>query len=309
MKIIITEDQLKKIINEGANTITGSGINKGVDIMSKLISKLGIGAKDAAAIAGNMWHESHFNAAALEKHPERANRNEQPTANKEWKEILNKRFKMSQDDAKTHDLTKGGYGLIQWTASRRRDIENYISRDQHPADIDTQIDFLGHELRGTESGNWKKVGEKNSIADKTHTFHIKVERSASRDSVNRIDAAEKIYDEYIKNGSDSNKKDMEIITDDPTVTPERPSGVSEITINYNTNAPVRKIKVKLLDAVSNMVAADGMSHDKYPNLEIPGDHKFIFKLPDNIKNGVYFLQFEVNGKLDVLHSGKFIYNR
>ena len=202
----IKEDQLKKIINEGANTITGSGINKGVDIMGKLMSKLGIGAKDAAAIAGNMWQESHFNPAALEKHPERANRNKQTTANDEWEEILNKRFKMSQDDDKTHDLTKGGYGLIQWTDSRRRDIENYISSDQHPADIDNQLDFLGHELRGTESGKWELVSKKNSIADKTHTFHIEVERSASKDSVNRIDAAEKIYDEYIKTKVEKSKK-------------------------------------------------------------------------------------------------------
>jgi hypothetical protein len=207
MKIIITEDQLKKIINEGKNTITGSGINKGVGMMGKLMSKLTIGAKDAAAIAGNMWHESHFNPAALEKHPERANRNKQTTANDEWEEILNKRFKMSQDDDKTHDLTKGGYGLIQWTASRRRDIENYINSDQHPADIDNQLDFLRSEIiGGTEKGNWELVLDKSSLADKTHTFHIEVERSASTDSSNRIDAAEKIYNKYIKTKVEKSKK-------------------------------------------------------------------------------------------------------
>ena len=44
--------------------------------------------------------------------------------------------------------SRGGYGLIQWTGPRRRQFEAYAG--DNLADLDTQLDFLVHELGTTE---------------------------------------------------------------------------------------------------------------------------------------------------------------
>lgn len=44
--------------------------------------------------------------------------------------------------------SRGGYGLIQWTGPRRRQLEAYAG--DKVADLDTQLDFLVHELKTTE---------------------------------------------------------------------------------------------------------------------------------------------------------------
>jgi len=46
--------------------------------------------------------------------------------------------------------SRGGYGLIQWTGPRRRQFESYAG--QNIDDLDTQLDFLVHELNTTERG-------------------------------------------------------------------------------------------------------------------------------------------------------------
>lgn len=71
----------------------------------------------AAAIAGNIQQESGGNPVAL-------NRGE------------------------------GAYGLIQWRLDRRKALEDFAnSRGTTAADPYTQLDFIGHEMRGAESRN------------------------------------------------------------------------------------------------------------------------------------------------------------
>jgi len=178
MKIIITESQLKTIINEGSNTITPEGISKGVNMVKKLMIKLGIGAKDASAIAGNMWQESHFNPAAMFGETNRTPKSD------------------PQDE---RDEAKRAYGLIQWANVRREALKNKSKEDnKHPADLNFQIDYLKQELEGGEKNNFDKVKNEINVSDKAKTFSTKVERSGGTDHSNRIDAAEKIYDEYLK---------------------------------------------------------------------------------------------------------------
>ncbi len=45
--------------------------------------------------------------------------------------------------------SRGGFGLIQWTGPRRRQFESYAG--QNVSDLDTQLDFLVHELNTTET--------------------------------------------------------------------------------------------------------------------------------------------------------------
>lgn len=44
--------------------------------------------------------------------------------------------------------SRGGFGLIQWTGPRRRQLEAFAG--DRVADLDTQLDFLVHELNTTE---------------------------------------------------------------------------------------------------------------------------------------------------------------
>lgn len=44
--------------------------------------------------------------------------------------------------------SRGGFGLAQWTGPRRRQFEAYAG--DNLADLDTQLDFLVHELNTTE---------------------------------------------------------------------------------------------------------------------------------------------------------------
>jgi hypothetical protein len=48
--------------------------------------------------------------------------------------------------------SRGGFGLMQWTGPRRRQFEAYAQqRGSGLDDLDTQLDFLVHELGTTES--------------------------------------------------------------------------------------------------------------------------------------------------------------
>lgn len=54
--------------------------------------------------------------------------------------------------------SRGGFGLSQWTGPRRVALENFASaRGQAPSDLNTQLDFLLHELEGSESNAAKSI--------------------------------------------------------------------------------------------------------------------------------------------------------
>ncbi len=48
--------------------------------------------------------------------------------------------------------SRGGFGLMQWTGPRRRQLEAFAQqRGTSPSDVDTQLDFMMEELRTTEA--------------------------------------------------------------------------------------------------------------------------------------------------------------
>jgi len=86
------------------------------DAFSYLTSQ-GYSPVQAAAIAGNIQQESSGNPSALNQ-------------------------------------GEGAYGLIQWRLDRRKALEDFAkSRGTSPDDPYAQLDFIGHEMRGTESRN------------------------------------------------------------------------------------------------------------------------------------------------------------
>lgn len=127
-----------------------------------------------AAVMGNIYGESTFNSAVVEK------------------------------------ANGIGFGLCQWSYGRRTALENFArSRGVEPSDVDLQIEFLLAELQpnggadgyatyqfsGHESDRqtWMNT---SSIADATKAFCKGFERPGEPRYDVRIEAAQKYYDTY-----------------------------------------------------------------------------------------------------------------
>jgi len=310
MRIIITENQLKKLIIKESNDVNSEDqLIKAKNLVKKLQNK-GFSYTGAVGLVGNIAHETG-----------------------------------GTFDPAINQTGGPAKGLMQWENPRFTALEKFAKyKGKNWANLNTQVDFMKFELldkylyggellpdfkksplnaialykqkdgtykgvMGYETKQYKKSIVDGDIEQTTKNLMDNVFRPAEGNSEMRIENSKKI-DEFIKNGGNTNKSDEsdeEIITGKPTVSPNPAIGVDKITINYKSNAPITKIKVILLDALANWIAEDEMEDDRYPNLKNSGDHKFIFNLPSNIKAGVYYIAFEVNGKRDVLHNSKFIY--
>lgn len=86
------------------------------DLYSALMQR-GYNPAQAAALVGNMQQESNFNPGAI-------------------------------------NANEGAHGLIQWRLDRWQGLQNFAaSRNTSPFDRDTQLDYIGHEMRGSEARN------------------------------------------------------------------------------------------------------------------------------------------------------------
>lgn len=116
-------------------------------IMSKLMADLGLGFDDAAAIVGNLGHESAG-------------------------------FKALQEIEPTVKGSRGGYGWAQWTGPRRRLYEAYCKRNNlNPASDEANYAFLYVELTGTHKAAIPALRAARSLRDKVVAFEKKYERA------------------------------------------------------------------------------------------------------------------------------------
>jgi len=91
----------------------------------------------------------------------------------------------------------GGYGLAQWTGSRRTDLVNYANATNQPVDsLDTQYGFLSQELNGDQASSLAAVRNTNNVTDATVAFQNTYERpkAATAHTDQRIAAANNAYD-------------------------------------------------------------------------------------------------------------------
>lgn len=103
----------------------------------------------------------------------------------------------------------GGYGLVQWTASRRTDIENFAKENgKAPDDLEMQIDFVIKELTGSFKGSTldaivkiNDVREITKIIMKNYESPANQSTEAQDDRANR---AEAIYNEFQNSSSTEN---------------------------------------------------------------------------------------------------------
>lgn len=85
-------------------------------IYSGLVDR-GFAPHQAAALTGNIQQESNFNPAALNQ-------------------------------------GEGANGLLQWRLDRWQGLQDFAAkRGTAPTDINTQLDYIGHEMRGSEAKN------------------------------------------------------------------------------------------------------------------------------------------------------------
>ena len=72
---------------------------------------------------------------------------------------------------------RGGYGLAQWTGSRQQDLIRFAGSPQAAASLDTQLQFLSHELRGTERRALESLRQAQSPEEAAVVFDRDFERS------------------------------------------------------------------------------------------------------------------------------------
>lgn len=143
--------------------------------MNRLVNELGIDPKAASGIVGGLMLESGGNTTDIS-----------PTAK---------------------NPNSGSYGIGQWLGSRQDDLMAFAEETGgDPSDLDTQISFLIHELKGSENGALQEIikaqspDEAGRLADKFY------ERSEGTDEIRNQKAAnaQKIYDIFMNGGADPN---------------------------------------------------------------------------------------------------------
>lgn len=143
--------------------------------MNRLVNELGIDPKAASGIVGGLMLESGGNTTDIS-----------PTA---------------------ENPTSGSYGIGQWLGSRKDELMAFAEETGgDPNDLDTQISFLIHELKGSENGALQEILKAQSPDEAGRLADQFYERSEGTDEIRNQKAAnaQKIYDIFMNGGADPN---------------------------------------------------------------------------------------------------------
>lgn len=90
--------------------------------------------------------------------------------------------------------SRGGFGLFQWTGPRRVALEKFAAAQGTSAsDVDTQLDFVVHELKGSESDAASKImsaRDRNEAGKAVATFFLRPREDHLARRVARYDGAQ-----------------------------------------------------------------------------------------------------------------------
>lgn len=146
-----------------------------IHAMNRIVNELGIDPKAASGIVGGLMMESGDNSTDIS-----------PTA-------------------KNPD--SGAYGIAQWLGSRYDDLVAFAEETGgDPNNLDTQISFVIHELKGKESGALQEILKAQSPDEAGRLADQFYERSEGTDKIRNQKAAnaQKIYDMFMNGGADPN---------------------------------------------------------------------------------------------------------
>lgn len=133
---------------------------KAPSIMRKLMDDFLLSVMDAAAIVGNLGHESGG-------------------------------FKFLQEKKPLVPGSAGGYGWAQWTGPRRRLYEAYCARNKlDPASDKANYGYLFVELSGSEKAAIPAVKAAKDLRAKVIAFEAKFERAGIKHYESRLKYAE-----------------------------------------------------------------------------------------------------------------------
>jgi hypothetical protein len=146
MRIIITENQLKRVIlNEGTKqvVITDEKLKKASSLVNKLSAR-GFNLSDSAAIVGNMWSETGLNSDA--------------------------------------ESSNGAIGLLQWLGDRKKTLISYAKHHGvNWSDENTQLDFIKVELKnGYKLENGKFIPNIPKDIKSSHKYEITMFNNAMK---------------------------------------------------------------------------------------------------------------------------------
>jgi murein DD-endopeptidase MepM/ murein hydrolase activator NlpD len=94
---------------------------------------------------------------------------------------------------------RGGYGLAQWTGSRQNDLIAFAGGPQKAGDLNVQLDFLMHELKGKESRAYDSLRKARTPQEAATIFEREFERAGVKAVGERQSNAQVVYD-LMKNG-------------------------------------------------------------------------------------------------------------
>ncbi len=149
-------------LNTGAYDGKGQPIGPGETVQAKQIydymtEKYGLSPAVASGILGNMMTESSFKTNA-------------------------------------HNAAEGAIGLCQWEGGRRTELEHFAAAQGKPVtDWHTQVDFMMHELKGSESGAFAKLQHAQTPQQAAAIFDQYFERSSGEARGQRMANAENLY--------------------------------------------------------------------------------------------------------------------
>jgi hypothetical protein len=89
---------------------------------------------------------------------------------------------------------RGGYGLAQWTGSRQQDLVRFAGGAERAADLGVQLQFLSHELRGTERRALESLRQARSPEEAAVVFDRDFERSGVKALPERQQFARRAYE-------------------------------------------------------------------------------------------------------------------
>jgi len=142
---------------------------KAPGIMNLLMADFALDVESAAAILGNLGHESGG-------------------------------FRSLQELAPTVPGSAGGYGWAQWTGSRRRSYEAYCERNGYDAASDTaNYKYLWVELKGEYQAAITAVKNAAGLMAKVQAFELAFERAGIKHYESRLTWAQRALDAHQAN--------------------------------------------------------------------------------------------------------------
>lgn len=146
-----------------------------IHAMNRLVNELGIDPKAASGIVGGLMLESGGNTTDISTTAE--------------------------------NPESGAYGIGQWTGPRKAELMAFAEETGgDPNDLDTQISFLIHELKGSENGALQEILKAQSPDEAGRLADQFYERSEGTDKIRNQKAAnaQTIYDMFMNGGANPN---------------------------------------------------------------------------------------------------------